>query len=341
LSERPRETKRLGEEKHMSKVIVGLGLACGTIVVALACTGKTADVSGDGGGSSGTSGTSGTSGGSSGGLVPACPTAAPAASSACTSPQLQCEYGTDTNPRCNTLATCEANGTWTITAPQGTCPTPPPGPSCPATYGAVTQGATCPVATSCAYPEGTCACEINCGPQYPLPRPCDAGTPLTWVCGGASAGCPAIRPHAGTACSQDQQLCTYGDCTAPAVRCQNGSWHESPQSCPISTRTKKQDIHYLSTEDVDALAHRTLATRLATYEYISGDPSPHLGFIIEDDPDSPAVLRDKGHVDLYAYTSMAVATLQAQSREIAALRREVEALKRAREAEPAPTAGRR
>jgi hypothetical protein len=115
--------------------------------------------------------------------------------------------------------------------------------------------------------------------------------------------------------------------------CENGSWHTSQQGCPVSTRTKKRDIHYLTDAEMQALADRTLSTRLTTYSYTSGDPSPHLGFIIEDDPDSPAVMSDRGHVDLYAYSSMTVATLQMQAREIEALRREIEALKRERDAE--------
>ena len=83
------------------------------------------------------------------------------------------------------------------------------------------------------------------------------------------------------------------------------------------------------------MATRTLATRLATYEYKSQDHSRHLGFIIEDDPSSPAVLRGQDRVDLYGYASMAVATLQVQEREIVQLRREVEDLRRElREARP-------
>jgi hypothetical protein len=157
---------------------------------------------------------------------------------------------------------------------------------------------------------------------------CDAGTPLTWSCTGAAQGCPATRPHAGAPCTQDNQYCAYGDCDVPAMRCEHGSWHEQFQGCPVSTRTKKQDIRYLDEADLQALADRTLSTRLATYRYIDGDPSTHLGFIIEDAPDSPAITRDHGHVDLYSYSSMTVATLQMQSREIAELRREVETLRR-------------
>ncbi len=320
----------------MKRLIVGLGISLGAVVAALACSGKTTEVSGgDGGSSSGTSGTSGgTSGssggssGSSGGLVSGCPASPPTGGDACKSAQLQCEYGTDTRPLCNTIATCDGSK-WNVTPPQQAgCPTPPPGPSCPASYAAVPVGSTCTTAQSCTYPQGTCSCEIYCGPQGPVGRVCDAGTPLTWVCTGASNGCPAIRPHAGTACTQEQQFCSYGDCSEPAMRCVNGAWQLQQQGCPVSTRTKKQEIRYLDEADLQALTDRTLSTRLATYRYTSGDPSQHLGFIIEDDPESPAVMSDRGHVDLYAYSSMAVATLQMQGREIAELRREVDALKR-------------
>ena len=146
--------------------------------------------------------------------------------------------------------------------------------------------------------------------------------------GGLVADCPTSPPSQGTACTQDQQVCQYGDCSDPSMRCENGAWHDQQQGCPVSSREKKRDIRYLGEEDLAALRDRTLSTRLAQYQYTSGDPSNHLGFIIEDDPESPAISRDHGHVDLYSYTSMAVATLQMQSREISELRREVKELRR-------------
>lgn len=69
--------------------------------------------------------------------------------------------------------------------------------------------------------------------------------------------------------------------------------------------------------------------RLATYEYT--DPAlrgrRHLGFIIEDQPTSEAVDPEKNQVDLYGYTSLLVSAVQKQSREIEALRKEVNELK--------------
>jgi hypothetical protein len=70
--------------------------------------------------------------------------------------------------------------------------------------------------------------------------------------------------------------------------------------------------------------------RLATYRHVNpanGDGT-RVGFIIDDSPDIAAVDASGGRIDLYAYTSMAVAALQQQAREIAALRREVARLKR-------------
>ena len=71
--------------------------------------------------------------------------------------------------------------------------------------------------------------------------------------------------------------------------------------------------------------------RLANYRYRSpafGAPGNHLGFIIEDSPDVPAVSRSHKTVDLYGFASMLLATSQAQQRRIDALEREVARLKR-------------
>ena len=71
--------------------------------------------------------------------------------------------------------------------------------------------------------------------------------------------------------------------------------------------------------------------RLATYRYRSaafGSPGQHLGFIIEDSPDVPAVSASHKTVDLYGFASMLLATSQAQARRIEALEREVARLKR-------------
>jgi len=80
----------------------------------------------------------------------------------------------------------------------------------------------------------------------------------------------------------------------------------------------------LSAQEVEATAATALRLRLATYEY-KALPSTgrHLGFIIEDSPHNPAVDRDGNLVDLYGYTSLLLATTQAQQRRILELEQKV------------------
>lgn len=103
------------------------------------------------------------------------------------------------------------------------------------------------------------------------------------------------------------------------------------ENCPISTRAAKEDIHYLSDDEILRLATATEAMRLASYRYRSpafGTPGRHLGFIIEDNPDVPAVSPSQQTVDLYGFASMLLATTQAQARRLAHLEREVARLRR-------------
>jgi hypothetical protein len=76
--------------------------------------------------------------------------------------------------------------------------------------------------------------------------------------------------------------------------------------------------------------------KLARYRYTTNAAAPErLGFVIDDSPHTPAVAPDATHVDLYGYTSMVVAAVQAQAKQIEALRREVAELRQASRAQPA------
>ncbi len=68
---------------------------------------------------------------------------------------------------------------------------------------------------------------------------------------------------------------------------------------------------------------------LATYRYRSSEAScrTHLGFVIEDVEPSPSVDASHDFVDLYGYTTMAVAALQTQARQIEILERDLGALR--------------
>jgi len=99
----------------------------------------------------------------------------------------------------------------------------------------------------------------------------------------------------------------------------------------VSRRSFKRDIAYLSTAETTQLYDELLRFRLATYRYKAEDQcstAPHLGFIIDDVGSSPAVGPDGDHVDLYGYSSMAVAAIQTQAKQIEQLQREVAALRR-------------
>jgi hypothetical protein len=100
--------------------------------------------------------------------------------------------------------------------------------------------------------------------------------------------------------------------------------------CPISKAQWKRDLHYVDAQEAAALADRLLAVKLATYRYKAQGPAApkRLGFVIEDDPHSPAVDPERDMVDLYGYLSMAVATLQRQEQRIDALEAELQVLRR-------------
>jgi hypothetical protein len=93
-----------------------------------------------------------------------------------------------------------------------------------------------------------------------------------------------------------------------------------------SSRRFKEDIAYASPSELEQLKEALVKVRLATFRYKQGDKARHLGFIIEDSPDIPASDVARSRVDLYAYTSMAVAALQVQARQIEQLEAEVDVL---------------
>jgi hypothetical protein len=106
-----------------------------------------------------------------------------------------------------------------------------------------------------------------------------------------------------------------------------------PGGCPISRRAAKRDVAYLDDQAKVRLAEEVKRIRLAWYRYNEAPAEQHLGFMIDDAPDSPAVDSRRDQIDLYGYLSMVVAALQqesaradAQEREIFDLRQRIDAL---------------
>lgn len=118
------------------------------------------------------------------------------------------------------------------------------------------------------------------------------------------------------------QTCCEG-LPLPEPTCMNGG------ACPISRAKYKKDIAYLSEAEKRQLSDDLMHIPLATYRYKSeGDADrAHLGFIIDDIAPSPAVSASGERVDLYGYTTMSVAAVQLQAKEIAELRKELDALR--------------
>jgi hypothetical protein len=150
---------------------------------------------------------------------------------------------------------------------------------------------------------------------------------------GGSTDSGVVCAALGTACTTKGQTCgvaSASNCGSIEMCDDVDPRGENGDLCPVSSRQFKDDIEYVGPEQLKALHDQTLQVRLATYHYKSqvADPIPgHLGFIIEDNRDSPAVNARHDRVDIYAYLSMVVATTQVQEQEIAALRAEVESLK--------------
>ncbi|MEO8877426.1 MAG: hypothetical protein ABI461_17660 [Polyangiaceae bacterium] len=203
-------------------------VACGGSVFGSGDDGSGGGGGSDGGASDGDGGSKGSDGGrtSSG-----CPSAIPAAGGACTPSGIQCEYGTN-NGQCGSPYMDCVGGTWTPPplTPGAACL---PHDSCPATKADVAIGAACgDEDQECNFPDGRCTCAYGEGLVQVYP---DGGQPpREWRCEQPTEGCPVNRPRIGSACSQENQTCTYGDCSMPDsvdIQCNSGAWESMPFAC--------------------------------------------------------------------------------------------------------------
>lgn len=149
------------------------------------------------------------------------------------------------------------------------------------------------------------------------------------VCGaGGDGGVVDCSDRTGM-CTEEGETCGPIDGCNTYMICAASDPQEQPGGCPISRAEHKTDIEYLSDGEREALSAELLGIRLATYRYRNATTDRrNLGFIMEDIEPSPAADSTRGIVDLYGYTSMAVAALQEQSREISELRAEIGRLRR-------------
>ncbi len=183
----------------------------------------------------------------------------------------------------------------------------------------------------CIRPGGPCATQ-----KFACDDPADCAAGLV-CCVVPNAGSSCVTAAACTGQGGAQGCQMKSDCPANEMCCGVGptpDYRCMAGGCPISRARYKRDIRYLDGAEEARLRDELLGYPLARWRYRAepdGAP-PHLGFVIDDVVDaqgrSPSVRPDGETVDLYGYTSMAVAALKAQQRELAALRREVAELRR-------------
>jgi hypothetical protein len=168
---------------------------------------------------------------------------------------------------------------------------------------------------------------------------CPPVTGLKWFqgCGAPVCRVPDV-PTGAPLCDPAKGQKVGGSCTPEGATCDPGGSCQgnlicatkdprSPAGCPISRAKYKQDIEYLSDGERAKLASDLQSIPLVRYRYKDGPEREHLGFIIEDVEPSPSVDSRRDQVDLYGYTSMAVAALQQQHAEIETLKAEIRSLK--------------
>ncbi len=151
------------------------------------------------------------------------------------------------------------------------------------------------------------------------------------VCSSHRAtGVPACTTQtAGAGCATSGEQCDPGNLCNSLIVCARTDPKSGSGGCPISRKSSKSDIHYLGQPDLLHYHDELRKVPLATFRYKDGGPAAptHLGFMIDDVEPSMSVDPERNMVDLYGYTTMAVAAVQIQAQQIEALQKEVAGLR--------------
>ena len=168
----------------------------------------------------------------------------------------------------------------------------------------------------------------------------DPTPPPRWFYTCGDPVCSSYRPPvgvracvasevAGEMCAPENDSCDPRDECNRLLACAVTDPTRGAGGCPISRASAKRDIHYLDPAEIDRLYAELRSLRLAAYRYRDAGPGPadRLGFIIDDGPPAACVNGGGDRVDLYGYTSLAVAAVQAQAKRIEVLERELAELR--------------
>ena len=149
------------------------------------------------------------------------------------------------------------------------------------------------------------------------------------VCKGWSAkpGIPmCVGQKPGISCTKKADKCDPKDFCDALLLCTDVD--PTKVGCGKSSRRFKRQIRYLDAAQRQELAAWLFAQRLATWKYRDGDDRLRLGFVVEDQPRSPAIDARGDRVDVYSYASMLAAALQTQAARIEQLERRLKAIQR-------------
>lgn len=153
------------------------------------------------------------------------------------------------------------------------------------------------------------------------------------VCSGYGGPWPDLPPcediQEGDPCDMAGATCDFmSDCNAVMV-CSGQDPKQQEGGCPMSRRELKQDIVYTDAASLATYYRDLLDLRLATWRYRDrSDAKQSLGVILEDG--EAEIWADPAHdrVDLYSYSSLAIAGVQVQAAELAELRAQMQAMQR-------------
>lgn len=157
-----------------------------------------------------------------------------------------------------------------------------------------------------------------------------ASTPAT---GTSTASSPSAGTSAGLSAYEPPRLRHLGSVRALTLGA-TGRRNDlsGGRQAARSSRDFKENVHYLTDEERNALAAEVLGLKLATYDYKAGldggsGGGRHLGFIIEDAPTAKFVRAEERVVDVYGFASALAAVVQNQQTTIARLEAELTELK--------------
>ncbi|MEC7984540.1 MAG: hypothetical protein VX278_05215 [Myxococcota bacterium] len=126
----------------------------------------------------------------------------------------------------------------------------------------------------------------------------------------------------GATCTEDGAECDLENTCNQRLICAS---EDPATACPVSRSKHKRDIAYINEQKAGEIADAVRQMKIAEWNYHKDATArkARLGFLIDDQPLSPAVLENGEQVDVYGYTSMAIVAIQQQAAHIERLEKKI------------------